>query len=210
MAPVRKRQGRGLSPRVRGNRNGACTETARQGSIPACAGEPRRLLTQANVRRVYPRVCGGTASSFSGPAAHHGLSPRVRGNLNPGWGAGVVPGSIPACAGEPFPASAAAAPRSVYPRVCGGTLSASNFDCLICGLSPRVRGNPLQARSRSGRGRSIPACAGEPKRRTAAAAGRPVYPRVCGGTVAVFQSDGLAEGLSPRVRGNLMIPLYHR
>ena len=30
----------GLSPRVRGNLNGAYTQVAGYGSIPACAGEP--------------------------------------------------------------------------------------------------------------------------------------------------------------------------
>ena len=32
-----------------------------------------------------------------------------------------------------------------------------------------------------------------------------VYPRVCGGTVAMYPDAGVEKGLSPRVRGN---PLY--
>ena len=71
-----------------------------------------------------------------------------------------------------------------------------------CGLSPRVRGNPLLGqRMMSQRGsiprvrgnppaggmrlaspRSIPACAGEPRRLVVCAWPARVYPRVCGGT----------------------------
>ncbi len=50
----------------------------------------------------------------------------------------------------------------VYPRVCGGTISADHGKIPPNGLSPRVRGNQEQVpllRHLSG---SIPACAGEP------------------------------------------------
>ena len=30
------------------------------GSIPACAGEPPVAIISSILRRVYPRVCGGT------------------------------------------------------------------------------------------------------------------------------------------------------
>ena len=50
----------------------------------------------------------------------------------------------------------------VYPRVCGGTLGVRPSLEPMPGLSPRVRGNlALRAEGRI-RGRSIPACAGEP------------------------------------------------
>ena len=89
---------RGLSPRVRGNLHAAFVRRSGSGSIPACAGEPRRVDMHgvyprvcggtSSHRRVYPRVCGGTLQDQS----ESGLSPRVRGNRD--W---------------------------VYPRVCGGT-----------------------------------------------------------------------------------------
>ena len=55
----------GLSPRVRGNHLGRNVGGRRDavlgnGSIPACAGEPVRILTALPQREVYPRVCGGT------------------------------------------------------------------------------------------------------------------------------------------------------
>ena len=49
---------------------------------------------------------------------------------------------------------------------------------------------------------SIPACAGEPARRSRSLLLPRVYPRVCGGTVILDREDMWARGLSPRVRGN--------
>ena len=53
--------------------------------------------------------------------------------------------------------------------------------------------------------RSIPACAGEPRVALNLAGAGEVYPRVCGGTVHFRHWDQRALGLSPRVRGNLVI-----
>ena len=175
----------GLSPRVRGNRANAVLPYPIGGSIPACAGEPDPGLRHQNPPWVYPRVCGGTASTSPATGSAGGLSPRVRGNRwhpakQPRWG-----GSIPACAGEPASASRARRARLlfwVYPRVCGGTLLPSRLRQWVWGLSPRVRGNPPRLSNRmvsSGlsprvrgnrklrrpagmRSGSIPACAGEP------------------------------------------------
>ena len=52
------------------------------------------------------------------------------------------------------------------------------------------------------RGRSIPACAGEPPPAGRPARGCAVYPRVCGGTRSSDLLMRLTPGLSPRVRGN--------
>ena len=52
----------GLSPRVRGNQLHGITGSLGQGSIPACAGEPRVVPFSSLQQRVYPRVCGGTAA----------------------------------------------------------------------------------------------------------------------------------------------------
>ena len=77
--------GRGLSPRVRGNRRRSCRRPPRGGSIPAGAGEPRYRPAYPPSRGVYPRGCGGTTSRNVGSPAARGLSPRVRGNLWPFW-----------------------------------------------------------------------------------------------------------------------------
>ena len=56
---------RGLSPRVRGNRNQQYRKIKAGRSIPACAGEPFALSAVGRLPRVYPRVCGGTRSPSS-------------------------------------------------------------------------------------------------------------------------------------------------
>ena len=71
----------GLSPRVRGNPDGSKYRQHLLGSIPACAGEPRKSRRTRTPKTVYPRVCGGTPLTASTPPALLGLSPRVRGNL---------------------------------------------------------------------------------------------------------------------------------
>ena len=91
------------------------------GSIPACAGEPRCLRLLSDRPRVYPRVCGGTVSEASATVTARGLSPRVRGNRVRGVAHPGDEGSIPACAGEPGTRTTSRRRPRVYPRVCGGT-----------------------------------------------------------------------------------------
>ena len=71
----------GLSPRVRGNLVSPLPQLLFVGSIPACAGEPIVLAVFQAEATVYPRVCGGTASTTMTAVPIAGLSPRVRGNL---------------------------------------------------------------------------------------------------------------------------------
>ena len=192
----------GLSPRVRGNPVHAAVVGQMLRSIPACAGEPPPAPLAGNAPEVYPRVCGGTPAGatcrqcagglsrvcggtyagFPGPIIPQGLSPRVRGNRAGAGSADAGGGSIPACAGEPPMSRAAPAPAWVYPRVCGGTAPLLPLESQRRGLSPRVRGNLRRRRGTSGKSRSIPACAGEPRQTFPARRLRQVYPRVCGGT----------------------------
>ena len=72
------------------------------------------------------------------------------------------------------------------------------------GLSPRVRGNLVQAVGGITHKGSIPACAGEPTPDDLRLRGDRVYPRVCGGTMDTKRRFFVSSGLSPRVRGNLM------
>ena len=107
--------------------------------------------------------------------------------------------SIPAYAGEPARQCFVNTPSAVYPRVCGGTVAPEPHSRFAWGLSPRMRGNPLQPLDCDGENRSIPAYAGEP----AVGSRKPllyrVYPRVCGGT----------DLFRPRACGNTgSIPAY--
>ena len=73
------------------------------------------------------------------------------------------------------------------------------------GLSPRVRGNPIRESYWPAIMGSIPACAGEPICCRLPVSSQTVYPRVCGGTPDGTPVATAAAGLSPRVRGNLML-----
>ncbi len=196
------RGGLGLSPRVRGNLLPVLIKLIGLWSIPACAGEPILFLSARTALRVYPRVCGGTTLLNVDASIAAGLSPRVRGNHHRSRDDHLRGGSIPACAGEPAPASPATATGSVYPRVCGGTVDIAFGPCTLGGLSPRVRGNPDQVRVGPRKAGSIPACAGEPPFVVTLAAAVSVYPRVCGGTCQPLYPGISDQGLSPRVRGN--------
>ena len=147
-------------------------------------------------------MCGGTVRPAGRPAVGAGLSPRVRGNRWRRRPSGLGSGSIPACAGEPQRSKSPARPTGVYPRVCGGTLSARSDSASAAGLSPRVRGNRAPLLRPEAGGGSIPACAGEPAEREHCLSNVVVYPRVCGGTEGGSARASSAPGLSPRVRGN--------
>ena len=178
---------------------------ATDGSIPACAGEPPATGGYGARTRVYPRVCGGTTPPSVLIRTGAGLSPRVRGNRKPYKAFVGRQGSIPACAGEPDYTTPPPPPTRVYPRVCGGTISRPYQSGARHGLSPRVRGNQPNIRPTRPRMGSIPACAGEPWSTPMLAAMSSVYPRVCGGTVLGAGDSAGDEGLSPRVRGNLIL-----
>ena len=194
--------GKGLSPRVRGNRRAGGGRRSGAGSIPACAGEPPAIGLLLESIRVYPRVCGGTAIHRCRRRAMSGLSPRVRGNPTRPNHDPDRERSIPACAGEPPAAGPRLRGRGVYPRVCGGTVTRFGASVGASGLSPRVRGNREWASAEPDLEGSIPACAGEPVPGNPVC-GRPeVYPRVCGGTAADTDPPRKSLGLSPRVRGN--------
>ncbi len=192
----------GLSPRVRGNHHLPALHLGYRRSIPACTGEPHSCRPQSSVKRVYPRVYGGTRPAAPSSGSTKGLSPRVRGNPRTQTPASPLWGSIPACTGEPYDMNLSPSYKAVYPRVYGGTSRTNQPASPLRGLSPRVRGNPLADIGGGGWRRSIPACTGEPSRATLTSAPSRVYPRVYGGTHQWRSAIIRILGLSPRVRGN--------
>ncbi len=73
----------GLSPRARGNPTSAVCWGHRRRSIPACAGEPTIQSAGKCLRRVYPRVRGGTLPAYCPPVWLALVYPRVRGGTIP-------------------------------------------------------------------------------------------------------------------------------
>ena len=155
----------GLSPPTRGNLRLPRAKGWLGRSIPAHAGEPRRVGTPISRRRVYPRPRGGTALTSPCVVAKCGLSPPTRGNPRLGQNRAGRPRSIPAHAGEPAPRPAirrrparsipahAGEPSAdsvrpdvgaVYPRPRGGTTLWVRRGRLTAGLSPPTRGNLLE------------------------------------------------------------------
>ena len=156
---------KGLSPRMRGNPLKTPREMTLHRSIPAYAGEPHAHQTAARPHRVYPRVCGGTLFPSDDNRRKKGLSPRMRGNQQPYSAPSFRLRSIPAYAGEPFSDCDCFERIGVYPRVCGGTRAVHLEPPYPQGLSPRMRGNLDADCEGNFPNRSIPAYAGEPKRR---------------------------------------------
>ena len=197
----------GPSPRVRGSRSQRSGRAPRRGSIPACAGKPRRADGCARRRGVHPRVCGEASPPASRAHSGSGPSPRVRGSRRVQAGVAPGAGSIPACAGKPPPSSAAADRAAVHPRVCGEARVARSSGGHVTGPSPRVRGSHGEPRADRRRDGSIPACAGKPRGPSRCPRCGWVHPRVCGEAGHIVRSDRAASGPSPRVRGS---PVAHR
>ena len=192
----------GLSPRGRGNRFFWSRTLSMTRSIPAWAGEPHKRHARQRTARVYPRVGGGTRSPTTAAPPRKGLSPRGRGNPADDDHAAPLRGSIPAWAGEPRNHRRRKGRRKVYPRVGGGTYCGRPTKEVMCGLSPRGRGNRVDGDGTRAEGGSIPAWAGEPVACRRCSPACRVYPRVGGGTVITDGDKPAGNGLSPRGRGN--------
>ncbi len=122
--PLHSKRGqflRGLSPRMRGNRDLLEKLIHGSGPIPAHAGEPGVFLRLFKKLRAYPRACGGTPICLVLCTFLPGLSPRMRGNLVTATNFAGRSGPIPAHAGEPRASAVVQFARGAYPRACGGT-----------------------------------------------------------------------------------------
>ncbi len=192
----------GPSPRVRGNRAESAHKTARERSIPACAGQPMEPSIGPGASRVHPRVCGATIKAGLAENWAGGPSPRVRGNPLDQHRRRRRDRSIPACAGQPERRRCQRCHRRVHPRVCGATFTTGGRGGTRSGPSPRVRGNRLDEAENVGAFGSIPACAGQPRGRQRGPSVGTVHPRVCGATLSAQFDRQKRGGPSPRVRGN--------
>ena len=90
----------GLSPRGRGKPTNASVGGKGIRSIPAWAGETRRMQTPSGIGTVYPRVGGGNDWACIQSRHRRGLSPRGRGKRELDIVMAAYRRSIPAWAGE--------------------------------------------------------------------------------------------------------------
>ena len=95
----------------------------------------------------------------------------------------------------------------VYPRVGGETRTGLMIPSSTRGLSPRGRGNPPYLIAALALVGSIPAWAGKPHVLGVVGRGQRVYPRVGGETRPSVLLRCRCGGLSPRGRGNRLMPL---
>ena len=191
----------GSSPRVRGTQAVIDNLQRRQRFIPACAGNTVRVRAWRCSAPVHPRVCGEHPDPGPRARAAAGSSPRVRGTQVSGV-ALYPPGRfIPACAGNTTVSRWSAVSQPVHPRVCGEHNSTTKINFKTTGSSPRVRGTRRTRRTRPGRWRFIPACAGNTTRFSDGWAAPTVHPRVCGEHRARYGPAWRDIGSSPRVRG---------
>ena len=208
LTPAEQLTAKGLSPRVRGSLHQRKGRYAYLGSIPTCAGQPPPAQGTLCVSRVYPHVCGAAMVCTVSLEVVSGLSPRVRGSLAIARAAPAAGGSIPTCAGQPGLSLPLDCQLQVYPHVCGAAMNWRIYVLLYIGLSPRVRGSRGVPVGYHWSYRSIPACAGQPGLKIAFSSAKPVYPHVCGAASPLIACVVIVGGLSPRVRGSLVIKVH--
>ena len=205
----------GLSPRRRGNPSTTNARAPCARPIPAQAGEPEKSYYDDDANGAYPRAGGGTSTRWATTADSSGLSPRRRGNQGVGERAAGPEGPIPAQAGEPLRRHPRFVSCRAYPRAGGGTHRGILAGAGKLGLSPRRRGNQFIRKERDYRLGPIPAQAGEPDGSCGRLLCSRAYPRAGGGTAESLGALGInpragggtrVEGLSPRRRGNPLVP----
>ncbi len=94
---------------------------------------------------------------------------------------------------------------SVYPRWRGEHVLIAVVTVGICGLSPLARGTLLPVCSVGGRGRFIPAGAGNTTSESTGKRSSPVYPRWRGEHAQASINSRAMSGLSPLARGTLSL-----
>ena len=182
---------------------------AELGPIPAGAGRPRSLRAKVRTKEAYPRGCGATSLQSCWRETAWGLSPRVRGDPAAARSFALERGPIPAGAGRPRLISTRSFSGWAYPRGCGATDFILTGGLNLKGLSPRVRGDPMQCGPLAGCVGPIPAGAGRPRRRASPLRQPPAYPRGCGATPLPSSRRFRRAGLSPRVRGDPALERYN-
>ena len=135
----------GLSPPTRGIPPRGRPISCRQRSIPAYAGDPAEGRRQAQRRRVYPRLRGGSEADEAVLNRLQGLSPPTRGIRAADAGFSTNERSIPAYAGDPDVYAVGLGAGEVYPRLRGGSYWVDGGRALHRGLSPPTRGIPRES-----------------------------------------------------------------
>ena len=133
--------------------------------------------------------------------ARIGSSPRARGTALGADGLILDVRFIPACAGNSHPQARMGRCSPVHPRVRGEQPRHAVCAMAANGSSPRARGTVGDCLWRAGRGRFIPACAGNSRRSRGRLRSASVHPRVRGEQLPLKTISTDQDGSSPRARG---------
>ncbi len=195
----------GPSPRARGALHHRRQRRHRRGTIPACAGSTRQLLSVDHMMGDHPRVRGEHDETTGEQRVRPGPSPRARGARPGGRGGSQAWGTIPACAGSTGFRDDFGTVQMDHPRVRGEHVAAIAGIAWVRGPSPRARGAPQAPQEVGVLLGTIPACAGSTP--TAGGGRHPAWdhPRVRGEhpPMTWFKVDD--SGPSPRARGALWL-----
>ena len=155
-----RRRSIGSSPRARGTAPSVTDNERPSRFIPASAGNGALRLTAPSRRTVHPRERGERAPATSCPISNTGSSPRARGTVTLIDSLAFSKRFIPASAGNGPSSPLEPLRRTVHPRERGERKCTDPATGRTIGSSPRARGTGVSSRRIAGRGRFIPASAG--------------------------------------------------
>ncbi len=191
----------GSSPRMRGKLGWSGRRRAKARIIPAHAGQTvgchgcwRRLAD-------HPRACGANLNHWGIYGVSPGSSPRMRGKLSGARRRVRRRRIIPAHAGQTRTGGGGRLGKPDHPRACGANNGYVSGYGPLDGSSPRMRGKRPEHRGPNGRGRIIPAHAGQTPPSAPSCRRRPDHPRACGANSIRHPFAVTALGSSPRMRG---------
>ena len=150
----------GSSPLSRGIRGPGCSRYRRRGIIPALAGNTRSCGSWGMTARDHPRSRGEYSYTVTRDECYDGSSPLSRGIRRPRSSATAARRIIPALAGNTVGGGCAGCWCKDHPRSRGEYLGDTMAELIPKGSSPLSRGIPRRALQAPGRGRIIPALAG--------------------------------------------------
>ena len=150
----------GSSPRMRGTLYRAYERIVEAGIIPAYAGNTSTQSATPRPRRDHPRVCGEHCWVSEYQMVQWGSSPRMRGTRQRRDDHRLLPGIIPAYAGNTCVRFAPSSASGDHPRVCGEHPDSPDSPSETMGSSPRMRGTQGYAVRPICRSGIIPAYAG--------------------------------------------------
>ena len=191
----------GSSPRTRGTvQHGSVQGFARR-FIPAHAGNSQVTALRACTAPVHPRARGEQGTIAAGNVNTDGSSPRTRGTGSRPRPLRQSSRFIPAHAGNRHRTPGAAPCPAVHPRARGEQDLRRRELLTVDGSSPRTRGTDVPRYRRVGRGRFIPAHAGNSGCFLRRHRKPPVHPRARGEQRLFSSTASETSGSSPRTRG---------